>query len=219
VVLGEEDEVAARRPLHRLHAVGEEGELLRPAAPCWVLPHLVHLGHRGQVGDVVGVGGIGGSGSGADVQVTLHAVMPGAMKHWRQGGRRALGGRWGRKCQQQGQGSESHQASGKAVMIAAGRWFCVPRRGYTMWAEPPRPSIPLRTGPEAPMKKRMLFPLFALPFLCLPLTADTVIEEIVVRINNDIITRAELQQSRETVRNELKQKYGAQADQMFATQE
>lgn len=62
-------------------------------------------------------------------------------------------------------------------------------------------------------------PLLALSLLSLPLTADTVVEEIVARINGEIITRSEFQQSRETVLNELKQKYGAQAEQMFATQE
>jgi len=69
------------------------------------------------------------------------------------------------------------------------------------------------------MNLRKLVPLFVLPLLCLPLTADTVVEEIVARINGEIITRSEFQQSRETVLNELKQKYGAQAEQMFAGQE
>lgn len=62
-------------------------------------------------------------------------------------------------------------------------------------------------------------PLLALSLLSLPLTADTVVEEIVARINGEIITRSEFQQSRETVLNELKQKYGVQAEQMFTTQE
>jgi peptidyl-prolyl cis-trans isomerase SurA len=69
------------------------------------------------------------------------------------------------------------------------------------------------------MKIRTLTSLLALPLLCLSLTADTVVEEIVARINNEIITRSEMQQSREQVLGELKQKYGAQAEQMFATQE
>ncbi|MGH9493316.1 MAG: peptidylprolyl isomerase [Terriglobales bacterium] len=66
---------------------------------------------------------------------------------------------------------------------------------------------------------RTLVSLFVLPLLCLPLTADTVVEEIVARINNDIITRSEFQQSREQVLNELKQRYAAQAEQMFLNQE
>jgi peptidyl-prolyl cis-trans isomerase SurA len=69
------------------------------------------------------------------------------------------------------------------------------------------------------MKMRKCIPLLALFLLSLPLTADTVVEEIVARINGDIITRSEFQQSRETVLSELKQKYGAQAEQMFAGQE
>ena len=69
------------------------------------------------------------------------------------------------------------------------------------------------------MKIRTWLPLLALSLSSLPLTADTVVEEIVARINNQIITRSEVQQSREQVLNELKQKYGAQAEQMFAIQE
>jgi len=69
------------------------------------------------------------------------------------------------------------------------------------------------------MKMRSLLFLFVLPLLCLSLTADTVVEEIVARINNEIISRSEFQQSRETVLNELKQKYGAQSEQMFSLQE
>jgi peptidyl-prolyl cis-trans isomerase SurA len=69
------------------------------------------------------------------------------------------------------------------------------------------------------MKLRAWMPLLALSLLSLPLTADTVIEEIVARINSDIITRSEVQQSREQVLSELKQKNGAQAEQMFAEQE
>ena len=69
------------------------------------------------------------------------------------------------------------------------------------------------------MKLRAWMPLLALSLLSLPLTADTVIEEIVARINSDIITRSEIQQSREQVLSELKQKNRAQAEQMFSEQE
>ena len=69
------------------------------------------------------------------------------------------------------------------------------------------------------MRLRTWMTLLAFALLSLPLTADTVVEEIVARINNEIITRSEFQQSRETVLNELKQKYGAQAEQMFTMQE
>jgi len=69
------------------------------------------------------------------------------------------------------------------------------------------------------MKMRTWLPLLALSLISFPLAADTVVEEIVARINSQIVTRSEFQQSRETVLNELKQKYGAQAEQMFAIQE
>lgn len=69
------------------------------------------------------------------------------------------------------------------------------------------------------MKLRAWIPLFALTLLSLPLTADTVIEEIVARVNNDIVSRSEFQQSREQVLTELKQRYGTQAEQMFTVQE
>jgi peptidyl-prolyl cis-trans isomerase SurA len=51
--------------------------------------------------------------------------------------------------------------------------------------------------------------IFLLPLLLtLPLLADSVIEEIVARVNNEIITRAELQRSREQLINEVKEKSG-----------
>ena len=60
---------------------------------------------------------------------------------------------------------------------------------------------------------------FLLVFLLLPalpaLCADTMIEEIVARVNNDIITRSELQRSKEELRNELRQQYGDEAEKMF----
>lgn len=67
------------------------------------------------------------------------------------------------------------------------------------------------------MKKRsFLLPFSALFLLALPLTADTVIEEIVVRVNNDIITRSEYQRSREQLRSELREKFNsAEADAKF----
>jgi peptidyl-prolyl cis-trans isomerase SurA len=60
-----------------------------------------------------------------------------------------------------------------------------------------------------------LFLLLALPAWC----ADTVIEEVIARVNNDIVTRSELQHSKEEVRQELRQQYGDKADAMFAQRE
>ncbi len=53
----------------------------------------------------------------------------------------------------------------------------------------------------------------------LPLAADTVVEEIVARINSEIVSRSELQRAREQLRAELEQQYGATAEQQFAEKE
>jgi len=66
------------------------------------------------------------------------------------------------------------------------------------------------------MIKKSLLPALLL-LAALPVwSGDTVIEEIVARVNNDIITRSELQHSKEEVRQELRQQYGDKADAMFA---
>lgn len=67
------------------------------------------------------------------------------------------------------------------------------------------------------MKK--LIPLLLLISGALVTVADTVIEEIVARINSDIITRSELERGREQFLNELKDRYGAQATQKIADRE
>src|SRR5438105_2047600 len=64
-----------------------------------------------------------------------------------------------------------------------------------------------------------VFTLLAALLLALPLAADTVVEEIVARVNNDIITRSEFQRSRDQLLNELKQKYGAEGDVRFSENE
>lgn len=61
---------------------------------------------------------------------------------------------------------------------------------------------------------------FAIAFVAAtPLVADTVVEEIVARVNGDIVTRSEFQRSRQQLVNEAKDKYGPQADQMVASKE
>ena len=52
-----------------------------------------------------------------------------------------------------------------------------------------------------------------------PLVADTVVEEIVARVNGDIITRSEFQRSRDALAKEAAEKYGPQAEQMVAGKE
>jgi peptidyl-prolyl cis-trans isomerase SurA len=67
------------------------------------------------------------------------------------------------------------------------------------------------------MKK--FIPLLLLVLGALSAPADTVIEEIVARVNSDIITRSELQRGREQFLNELKERYGTQANQKIAERE
>jgi len=64
-----------------------------------------------------------------------------------------------------------------------------------------------------------VFALLAALLLAIPLAADTVVEEIVARVNSDIITRSEFQRSRDQLLNELKQKFGSEADARFAENE
>src|SRR5438046_10416671 len=60
---------------------------------------------------------------------------------------------------------------------------------------------------------RKLIPCFLLLCLAaLPALADTVIEEIIARVNNQIITRTEFQRSKEQLRQEAQQQDPAQAD-------
>ncbi|HVP50871.1 MAG TPA: peptidylprolyl isomerase [Terriglobales bacterium] len=67
----------------------------------------------------------------------------------------------------------------------------------------------------------VLLLLAALPGWCADTTTttSTVIEEIVARVNNDIITRSELQHSKDETRQELRQQFGDKADAMFAERE
>src|SRR5260370_34991761 len=54
---------------------------------------------------------------------------------------------------------------------------------------------------------------FIVPLIiAVPVIADTVVEEIVARVNSEIITRSEFQRSRNQLLNESKDKYGAQVD-------
>src|SRR5713101_9104532 len=70
------------------------------------------------------------------------------------------------------------------------------------------------------MKLRFLaFASIVALLAAVPLIADTVIQEVVARVNDEIITRSEFQRSHTQVQNEFKDKYGAQAEQMLATKE
>jgi len=50
----------------------------------------------------------------------------------------------------------------------------------------------------------------------IPLTADTVVEEIIARVNNDIITRSEYVRSRDQLKQEVQQQEPNAADKAFA---
>jgi peptidyl-prolyl cis-trans isomerase SurA len=67
------------------------------------------------------------------------------------------------------------------------------------------------------MKKLIPLLLFALGAVIG--AADTVIEEIIARVNSDIITRSELERGREQFLNELKDRYGTQANQKISERE
>jgi peptidyl-prolyl cis-trans isomerase SurA len=69
------------------------------------------------------------------------------------------------------------------------------------------------------MKKARLLPLLAVGYaLLLPCLspADTVVEEIIARVNNEIITRSEYIRSRDQLKQEVQQQDAANADRAFA---
>jgi peptidyl-prolyl cis-trans isomerase SurA len=70
------------------------------------------------------------------------------------------------------------------------------------------------------MKKwHALVPLIGLALLPAVLAADTVVEEIIARVNNSIITRSDYARSREQLRDEIKQQDPGNADKAFAEKE
>jgi peptidyl-prolyl cis-trans isomerase SurA len=70
------------------------------------------------------------------------------------------------------------------------------------------------------MNRRTIIPLlFCLIALPAVLNANTVVEEIVARVNNQIITRSEYQRSLEQLKQEVQQQDAAHADKTFAERE
>src|SRR6266849_6656277 len=71
------------------------------------------------------------------------------------------------------------------------------------------------------MKKAFL--IFSLVAGFLPLSvilrADTVVEEIIARVNNQIVSRSEYLRSREQLKQELQQQDAAQADKLFTAKQ
>jgi peptidyl-prolyl cis-trans isomerase SurA len=65
------------------------------------------------------------------------------------------------------------------------------------------------------MKIRIALLILLGACLLMPLVADTVVEEIIARVNNDIITRGEYQRSREQLLSEDRDRFGGDADSKF----
>ena len=68
-------------------------------------------------------------------------------------------------------------------------------------------------------KLRFLIFAFTLAAGAIAAMADTIVEDIVARINDQIITSSELKRSKEQLLTELKQQFGAEADARFAERE
>ncbi len=69
------------------------------------------------------------------------------------------------------------------------------------------------------MKKLLLLFLLGLASLPAILRADTVVEEIIARVNNQIITRSEYLREREQLKQEVQQQDAAHADKIYADRE
>ena len=55
--------------------------------------------------------------------------------------------------------------------------------------------------------------------MAMPMAGQTIVEEIVARVNDAIITRSDLQRSREQLQQEFQQQFGAEAGTKFAAKE
>lgn len=69
------------------------------------------------------------------------------------------------------------------------------------------------------MRKLSFLVLPLIVAIVVPLNADTVVEEIICRVNNQIITRSEYQRSKEQTRQEAQQQDPANADKIYAEHE
>jgi peptidyl-prolyl cis-trans isomerase SurA len=69
--------------------------------------------------------------------------------------------------------------------------------------------------------KKLRFPVLLACLFILPaiLSADTVVEEIITRVNNSIITRSDYARSKEQLKDEIKQQDPGNADKQFAEKE
>ena len=64
--------------------------------------------------------------------------------------------------------------------------------------------------------RKLKLPLLLLLAAVATARADTVVEEIIARINNEIVTRSDLERSREQLLAELRQQHGQEAERRFA---
>jgi peptidyl-prolyl cis-trans isomerase SurA len=69
------------------------------------------------------------------------------------------------------------------------------------------------------MKKCFFLIMVCLALFPVVLSADTVVEEIVARVNNQIITRSEYQREREQLKQEAQQQDASHADKLFSDRE
>ena len=69
------------------------------------------------------------------------------------------------------------------------------------------------------MRKLPFLALLLIAAIAAPLSADTVVEEIIARVNNQIITRSEYQRSKEQTKQEAQQQDSANADKVYAERE
>src|SRR5271167_4381400 len=73
---------------------------------------------------------------------------------------------------------------------------------------------------KKPLLPVLIFLLAAPPAWCADTaTANTVIEEVIARVNSEIVTGSELRHSKDEVRQELRQQNADKADALFATRE
>ena len=69
------------------------------------------------------------------------------------------------------------------------------------------------------MKRNILVSCICLALIPAALNADSVVEEIIARVNNQIITRSDYQHEREQLRQEVQQQDPANADKLFSERE
>lgn len=67
--------------------------------------------------------------------------------------------------------------------------------------------------------RKLLLSSLLVALLAVPLSADTVIEEIIARVNNSIITRSEYQRSKEQLKQEVQQQDPSDADKVYSQKE